>query len=75
MDRSQPKSLPSALQRLPEFERRLEGKKAVVFGMAARSRELEMGATLNLVYTPRWNTSRGETKLELTVVDFYVGEP
>ncbi len=31
MDRSQPKSLPSALQRLPEFERRLEGKKAAVF--------------------------------------------
>ena len=44
--------------------------KAVAFGMAARASELAMGAPLNLVYTPRWNTFRGETKLELTVVDF-----
>ena len=31
MDRSQPKYLPSALQQMPEFERRLEVKEAAVF--------------------------------------------
>jgi len=44
--------------------------KAVAFGMGSRRGELRMGADLRLVYTPRWNTFRGETKLELHVVDF-----
>jgi single-stranded-DNA-specific exonuclease len=44
--------------------------KAVAFGMGARREELRMGRDLRLVYTPRWNTFRGETSLELHVVDF-----
>ena len=47
--------------------------KAMAFGMAHRSNELRMGEPLHLLYTPRWNTFRGETKLELRVVDFATG--
>jgi len=44
--------------------------KAMAFGMAARTDELAMGAPIDLVYSPRWNTFRGETNLELLAHDF-----
>ncbi len=44
--------------------------KALAFGKAARQDELAMGAPLSIVYTPRWNTFRGETNLELVIEDF-----
>jgi len=47
--------------------------KALGFGMAGRMDELELGAPLHVVYTPRWNTFRGETRLELYLADFRVG--
>ncbi len=48
--------------------------KALAFGMAHRIDELKMGSPLSIVYTPKWNTFRGETKLELFLVDFACGE-
>jgi single-stranded-DNA-specific exonuclease len=47
--------------------------KAMAFGMAARLPELVMGRPLHLVHTPRWNTFRGETSLELLLHDFRTG--
>ena len=44
--------------------------KAMAFKMAHRAAELSLGAPLDLVYTPRWNTFRGETNLEVLVHDF-----
>ena len=44
--------------------------KAMGFGLAARLKELRMGAPIEAVYTPRWNTFRGETSLELLLHDF-----
>ena len=44
--------------------------RAMAFRMGARAGEVAMGEPLDVVYTPRWNTFRGETKLELEVVDF-----
>ncbi|HUR26545.1 MAG TPA: DHHA1 domain-containing protein, partial [Planctomycetota bacterium] len=44
--------------------------KAMAFGMRARESELSFGKPLHLAYTPRWNTFRGETNLELFVRDF-----
>jgi len=48
--------------------------KAMGFGLGGRASELRMGAPLHVVYTPRWNTFRGETRLELELLDFRVGE-
>ena len=48
--------------------------KAMAFGMAARAKELEFGKPFQLAYTPRWNTFRGQTNLELFVRDFCSGE-
>lgn len=48
--------------------------KAMAFGQAHRVKELAMGRDVHAVYTPKWNTFRGETKLEIEVVDFRVGE-
>jgi single-stranded-DNA-specific exonuclease len=48
-------------------------RKALAFGMAQRLGELQMGAPLDVVYTPRWNTFRGETNLELQLHDFRAG--
>ncbi|MFT7486450.1 MAG: single-stranded-DNA-specific exonuclease [Candidatus Paceibacteria bacterium] len=45
--------------------------KAMAFKMAARESELEMGASIDVVYTPRWNTFRGQTSLEIVVHDFH----
>jgi single-stranded-DNA-specific exonuclease len=47
--------------------------KALAFGMAHRQDELALGAPIHAVYTPRWNTFRGETNLELLLADFRVG--
>jgi len=46
--------------------------KAMAFGLAHRASELQMGRPLHLAYTPRWNTFRGTTNLELVVQDFQV---
>lgn len=48
--------------------------KAMAFGMAHRASELKMGAPVHAVYTPKWNAFRGETNLELEIVDFRAGE-
>jgi single-stranded-DNA-specific exonuclease len=48
--------------------------KALAFGMAARAHELRMGEPLHVVYTPRWNTFRGERSLELHLHDFCTGQ-
>lgn len=47
--------------------------KAMAFGQGARADELRTGEPLHLVYTPRWNTFRGQTNLELVVHDFALG--
>ena len=44
--------------------------RGMAFGMAAREGELLPGEPIDLVFTPRWNTFRGETRLELSIVDF-----
>jgi single-stranded-DNA-specific exonuclease len=44
--------------------------KAMAFGMAGREPELQTGTPLKVAYTPRWNTFRGSTSLELTLHDF-----
>ena len=41
---------------------------------AARAKELAMGRPLDVVYSPRWNTFRGHTNLEVLVHDFRCGE-
>jgi len=48
--------------------------KAMAFGMGSRAGELEFGKPLHLAYTPRWNTFRGQTNLELFVRDFRTNE-
>ncbi len=47
--------------------------RAVGFGHGKRLGELTLGVPLHVAYTPRWNNFRGETKLELFVVDFRTG--
>jgi single-stranded-DNA-specific exonuclease len=46
--------------------------KAMAFGLGHRAGELQLGRPLHLAYTPRWNTFRGVTNLELVVQDFRV---
>ncbi len=48
--------------------------KALFFGAGARTKELAMGRPLHLVYTPRWNTFRGETNLQLLIKDMHCGD-
>ena len=45
----------------------------MAFGQARRAGELGMGTDVHAVFTPKWNTFRGETKLELEVLDFVTG--
>lgn len=47
--------------------------KAMAFGKAQRMGELALGSPLHVAYTPKWNTFRGETNLELELVDFKTG--
>lgn len=49
-------------------------RKAMAFGMAHRVRELTMGTPVHVVHTPKRNTFRGRTNLELEVHDFRVGD-
>jgi len=49
--------------------------RAIAFGLASRADELVMGHPVHLVYTPGWNTFRGETSLQLIVTDFRCGMP
>jgi single-stranded-DNA-specific exonuclease len=49
--------------------------KAMAFRLASRVDELKMGAPLSVAFTPRWNTFRGETNLELVLHDFRVESP
>ncbi len=44
--------------------------RAMAFQQAERAGGLALGRALDLVYTPRWNTFRGRTALELVVHDF-----
>jgi single-stranded-DNA-specific exonuclease len=44
--------------------------RALGFRMGMRVNELRLGTPVDAVYTPRWNTFRGETSLELELVDF-----
>ena len=44
--------------------------KAMAFGMAKRAGELRLGSRIDLVFRPKWNTFRGETNLEVELVDF-----
>jgi single-stranded-DNA-specific exonuclease len=47
--------------------------KGMAFGMAARAGELRKGEDIHAVYSPKWNTFRGETKLEIELLDFRTG--
>jgi hypothetical protein len=47
--------------------------RAMAFRMGARAGELRLGQDIQAVYTPKWNHFRGETKLELELVDFRCG--
>ncbi|MEM7307578.1 MAG: single-stranded-DNA-specific exonuclease RecJ [Planctomycetota bacterium] len=44
--------------------------KAMGFGLGGRIGELAMGRPIDAAFSPRWNTFRGETNLELTLHDF-----
>ena len=44
--------------------------KSMAFGLAPRLPELQLGRPLDIVFTPKWNTFRGETKLEAELHDF-----
>ncbi len=44
--------------------------KALAFRAGARIDELVLGKPLDAVFTPKWNTFRGETNLELELLDF-----
>lgn len=49
--------------------------KALGFGMADREPLLDLGRRIDIVFTPRWNTFRGETKLELLLRDLRADSP
>ncbi len=49
--------------------------KALGFRMGERVRELALGTPLDAVYSPRWNTFRGDTALELELADFRTAGP
>jgi single-stranded-DNA-specific exonuclease len=44
--------------------------KALAFRAGARAAELALGTPIDAVFTPRWNTFRGERSLELELIDF-----
>lgn len=48
--------------------------RAMAFRMGARASELKPGTDIHAVYTPKWNHFRGETKLELELLDFRCGQ-
>jgi single-stranded-DNA-specific exonuclease len=44
--------------------------RALAFRAGARIDELALGKPIDAVFTPKWNTFRGETSLELELLDF-----
>ncbi|MFN0243185.1 MAG: single-stranded-DNA-specific exonuclease RecJ [Planctomycetota bacterium] len=48
--------------------------RGMAFGMAKRASELKMGEPVHAAYSPKWNSFRGTTNLEIEVVDFRTGE-
>jgi len=44
--------------------------KAMAFRQGSRSTEFTLGQPVDVVYTPKWNTFRGQTNLELELLDF-----
>lgn len=58
---------------LLQLRRGEQALKAMAFGQAARLAPLAAGTELTAVYTPRWNTFRGQTNLELVLHDYCVG--
>jgi single-stranded-DNA-specific exonuclease len=49
--------------------------RAMAFRMGARASELKAGTDIHAVFTPKWNHFRGETRLELEILDFRCGQP
>lgn len=49
--------------------------KALAFRAGARLDELALGKPIDAVFTPKWNTFRGATNLELELLDFRRAEP
>lgn len=47
--------------------------KAMAFHQGARIGELQPATPIHAAYTPKWNSFRGKTALELELVDFRVG--
>jgi single-stranded-DNA-specific exonuclease len=47
--------------------------RGMAFHKGVRAAELRMGQDIHAVYTPKWNHFRGETKLELELIDFCCG--
>lgn len=56
-----------------ELRRGASVLRAMAFGLGARAGELAPGEPVHVVHTPRWNSFRGETKLELVAHDFRTG--
>ncbi len=56
-----------------QLRRGAHALRAMAFGQGERLRELMPGTPIHAVYTPRWNTFRGETRLELELHDFATG--
>jgi single-stranded-DNA-specific exonuclease len=56
-----------------ELRRGAHVLRAVFFGAGPRAAELRPGEPVHAVYTPRWNTFRGERTLEIELVDFRTG--
>jgi single-stranded-DNA-specific exonuclease len=46
--------------------------RALFFRAGTRIDELALGKPIDAVFTPKWNTFRGETSLELELLDFCV---
>ncbi|MBL8857195.1 MAG: single-stranded-DNA-specific exonuclease RecJ [Planctomycetes bacterium] len=47
--------------------------KAMAFGQAHRARELALGMPIHVAFTPKWNSFRGSTNLELEIADLKTG--
>ena len=47
--------------------------KGMAFGQADQAGPLQLGVPVRAAFTPRWNTFRGETNLELVIKDFRCG--
>ena len=73
-----PASAPRAVGRdqnhlLIELRRGDHRLRAMGFRLGARLEEVPLGQEIDAVFSPRWNTFRGQTNLELTLHDFRTG--